>query len=96
MRGRGTVGSEGGDPDPATSLRDMLYVDNARVVSQWPEKFRKIMAVIVIACTAFGLTAAKAKAESTYLQKRDDGCRMPPLHLMSRHPVRFANKSGVS
>ena len=41
----------------------MLYVDHAGVVSQSPEKLRKMMGVIVVACAAFGLTVLEAKTE---------------------------------
>ena len=41
----------------------MLYADDARVVSQSPEQLRKMMGVIVVVCTAFGLTVSEAKTE---------------------------------
>ena len=40
----------------ATPLWDMLYADDAGVVSQSPEQLRKMMGVIVVVCAVFGLT----------------------------------------
>ena len=47
----------------ATPLWGMLYADDAGVVSQSPEKLKKMMAVIVVVCVAFGLTVSEAKTE---------------------------------
>ena len=41
----------------------MLYADDAGVVSQSPEKPRKVMRVAVVVCAAFGLTVSEAKTE---------------------------------
>ena len=41
----------------------MIYADDAEVVSQSPEKLRKMMGVIVVVCAAFGLTVSEAKTE---------------------------------
>ena len=41
----------------------MLYADDAGVVSQSPERLRKMMGVIAIVCAAFGLTVSEAKTE---------------------------------
>ena len=46
-----------------TSLRGMLYADDAEVVSQSPQQPRKMMWVIVIECAAFGLIVSEAKTE---------------------------------
>ena len=43
----------------ATPLWGMLYADDARVVSHLPEQLRKVMAVIAVVCTAFGLTVSE-------------------------------------
>lgn len=56
-RGEATAG----DPASVTSLRGMLYVDTAAVISQSPEQFRKMIVVIVTLCTVFGLIVLKAK-----------------------------------
>ena len=56
-RGEATVG----ESVLATPLWGMLYADDAGVVSQSPEKPRKMMGVIVIVCSAFGLTVSEAK-----------------------------------
>ena len=45
----------------ATPLWDMLYGEDAGVVSQSPEQLRKMMGVIVVVCAAFGLTVSEAK-----------------------------------
>ena len=47
----------------ATLLWGMFYADDAGVISQSPEKLRKMMGVIVVECTAFGLTVSKVKTE---------------------------------
>ena len=57
--GRGEVTAK--DSILATPLWDMLYGDDAGVVSQLPEQLRKMMGVIVVVCAAFGLTVSKAK-----------------------------------
>ena len=46
-----------------TRLWGMLYADDAGVVSQSPEKLRKMMGVIVVVCAAFGFTVLEAKTE---------------------------------
>ena len=45
----------------ATPLWDMLYADNAGVVSQSSEQPRKMTIVIVIVSAAFSLIASEAK-----------------------------------
>ena len=50
-------------PVMATSLWGILYDDDAGVVSQSPEQLRKIIGVIAVVCTEFGLTASEAKTE---------------------------------
>ena len=56
-RGEATVGESA----LATPLYGMLYADDAGVVSQSPEQLRKMMGVIVVVCTASGLTVSEAK-----------------------------------
>ena len=46
-----------------TPLWGMLYADDTGVVSQSLEQLRKMMGVIVVASTAFGLTVSEAKTE---------------------------------
>ena len=58
-RGKATVGKS----VPATPLWGMLYADDAGVISQSPEQFRKMMRVIVVVCAASGLTVSEAKTE---------------------------------
>ena len=48
----------------------MLYADDAGVVSQSPEQLRKMMGVIVVVCTAFGLTVSGAKTEIMCLRAK--------------------------
>ena len=48
----------------------MLYADDAGVVSQSPEQPRKMMAVIVVVCAAFGLTVSEAKTEIMCLRTK--------------------------
>ena len=59
-----------GEPVLATGLWSMLYADDAGVVSQSPEQLRKMMGVIVVVCTAFGLTVSKAKTEIMCLRAK--------------------------
>ena len=65
-RGEATVG----ESVLATSLRGMLYADDAGVLSQSPDQPRKMMGVIVVVCTAFGLTASEAKVEIVCLRAK--------------------------
>ena len=58
------------EPAPATSLWDMLYADDAEVVSKSSEQLRKMMDVIVTVCAAFGLTVSEAKTEIMCLRTR--------------------------
>ena len=44
-----------------TPFWGMFYADDAGVVSQSPEKLRKIMGVILVICAAFGLTVSETK-----------------------------------
>ena len=60
-------GATDGEPALAMSLWDILYADDAGVVSQSSEKLRKMMGVIVVVCTAFGLTVSEAKTEIMFL-----------------------------
>ena len=48
----------------------MLYADDAGVVSQSPEKLRKMMGVIVVVCAAFGLAVSEAKTEIICLRSK--------------------------
>ena len=49
----------------------MLYADDARVVSQSPEKLRKMMGVIVVGCAVFDLTVSEAKADIMCLRTKE-------------------------
>ena len=48
----------------------MLYAADAGVVSQSPEQLRKVMAMIVVVCAAFGLTLSEAKTEIICLRAK--------------------------
>ena len=73
-RGRGGRGeATAGESVLATPLWGMLYADNAGVVSESPDKLRNIVGVIVVMCTAFGLTVSEANAEIKCLRAK----RMP-------------------
>ena len=58
-----------GKPVLATSFWGMVYANDAEVVSQSPEKLRK-MDVIVVVCAAFGLTVSEAKTEIIRLRTK--------------------------
>ena len=49
----------------------MFYADDAGVVSQFPEKLRKIVGVIVVVYAAFGLTLSEAKTEIMCLRIKE-------------------------
>ena len=51
-------------------LYGMLYADDAGVVSQSPEKPRKMMGGIMVVCAAFGLTLSEAKTEIMCLRAK--------------------------
>ena len=48
----------------------MPYADDAGVVSQSLEQLRKMMGVIVVVCTAFGLTISEAKTKIICLRTK--------------------------
>ena len=54
----------------ATPLWDMLYADDAGVVSRSLEQLRKMMGLIVVVCAAFGLTVSEAKTEIMRLRAK--------------------------
>ena len=53
-----------------TLVWGMLYADDTGVVSRSPKQLTKMMGVIVIVCTAFGLTVLEAKPESMCLRMK--------------------------
>ena len=65
-RGEATVG----ETVLATPLWGMLYADDAGVVSQSPEQLRKLMAVIVVVCSAFDLTESEAETKIMCLRAK--------------------------
>ena len=77
LRKKRGVGGRGeataGESVLATPLWGMLYADDARVVSQSPERLRKMTGVIVVVCAAFGLTVSEAKTEIMCLREGDAG-----------------------
>ena len=68
-----------GEAALAMLLWGMFYVDDAGLVSQLPEKLRKMMAVIVVVCAVFDLAVSEAKTELCVYAPR--GCRSPPPYL---------------
>ena len=48
----------------------MIYADDARAVSESPAQPRKMMEVIMIVCTAFGLAVSEAKTEIMCLRTK--------------------------
>ena len=54
----------------ATPLWGMLYANDAGVVSQSPERLRKVMGVVVVVCAVFGLTVSEAKSEIMCLRAK--------------------------
>ena len=73
-KGGGGAGGRGkaivGESILATPLWSMLYADDAGVASQSPEQLRKMMRVIVVECTAVGLTVSEAKTEVMCLRAK--------------------------
>ena len=70
-RGAGGRGeATAGESVLATPLWGMLYADDAGVVSRLTEQLRKMMGVIVVVCTAFGLTVSEAKTEIMCLRAK--------------------------
>ena len=65
-RGEATVG----ETVLATPLWGMLYANDAGVVSQSPEQLRKLMAVIVVVCSAFDLTESEAETKIMCLRAK--------------------------
>ena len=61
------------EPALATSPWGMLYADNTGIVSQSPDKLRKMMGMIIVVCAGFGLTVSEAKTEIMCLRTN----RMP-------------------
>ena len=59
-----------GEPVLATPLWGMLYADDAGFVSQSPEQLRKMMEVIVVVCSAFGLTVSEVNTEVMCLRAK--------------------------
>ena len=70
-RGAGGRGeATAGESALATPLSGMLYADDAGVVSRSPEQPRKMMGVIVVVCSAFGLIVSEAKTEIMCLRAK--------------------------
>ena len=66
----GLRSSEQGGRGGRGEATDVLYADNAGVVSRSPEQLRKMMEVIVVVCAAFGLTVSGAKTETMCLRAK--------------------------
>ena len=68
--GGGAGGSNCRRASPVDAARGILYDDDDVVVSQSPEQLKKMMGVIVVVCTAFGLTISEAKSEIMCLRTK--------------------------
>ena len=70
-RGAGGRGeATAGESVLATPLWGMLYADDAGVVSRSPKQPKKMMEVIVVVRTAFGLTVSETKTETMCLRAK--------------------------
>ena len=70
-RGAGGRGdATAGESVLARPLWGILYADDAGVVSQSPDQLRKMMGLIVVVYTAFGLTVSEAKTEIMCLRAK--------------------------
>ena len=77
-----------------TSPWGMFYADDAGVVSQSREKQRKMMGVIVVVCSAFGITVSEAKtAIMCYSGGRQDNAVRLRHVEPARVPLRNATPS---
>ena len=56
-------GRRGKERKNAQRLWDMLYADDAEIVSRSSEGLQRMMTVIVTSCSSFGLTLSEAKTE---------------------------------
>ena len=63
-------GKEGGK---VQRLWDMLYADDADIVSRSSEGLERMMTLIVTACSSFGPTVSEAKTQIRCLQKKRRG-----------------------
>ena len=54
-------------------LWGILYADDARIASRSSEGLKRIMTLIVTACSALGLTVSEAKTEIMRLQTKGGG-----------------------
>ena len=61
--------------EAAQMLWEILYADDAGIVSRSPEGLEKMMTAIVAACAAFVLTVSEAKTEIMCLQTKGGGAR---------------------
>ena len=66
-------GRRGKEGDDVQRLWAMLYADDAGIASRSLEGLDRMMPVIVIACSAFGLTVSEAKKEIMCLQTKGGG-----------------------
>ena len=86
--GRGGGEASAGEPALATLLWGTIYADDAGVVSQSPEQLRKKMGVMVVVCSAFGLTVSEAKTEIMCLCTK----RMPEFIAIENVRLRNAGR----
>ena len=80
-------GRRGEEEEEAQRLWGMLYVDDAGIVSRSSEGLEGMTAVIVTACSAFGLTVFEAKTEIMGPQPKARG----RYRSQSMQPARYTN-----
>ena len=66
-------GRRGGEGEEMQKLWDMLYADNAGIVSRSSEGLERMMTAIVTAWSSFMLTVSEAKTEMMCLQTKGGG-----------------------
>ena len=66
-------GRRGKEGEKVQRLWGMLYADDAGIVLRSSKGLERIMAVIVTACSSFGLTVSEAKTEMMCLQTKGGG-----------------------
>ena len=63
-------GRRGKEGEEVQGLWDMLYADDAGIVSRSSERLERMMTVIVTTCSSFGLAVSEAKTETMCLQTK--------------------------
>ena len=69
----GEIDGRGGKGEEGVQRWDMLYAEDAGIVSRSPKGLERMITVIANACSAFGLMGFEAKTEIMCLQTKDGG-----------------------